>query len=68
MERQYVHLATTPEMARTIALRHTTEPVILRVDAVGASEAGVAFYHPVEEIYLCDAVPPAFVTQLTREL
>lgn len=64
MERQYVHLATTPDMARTIALRHSAAPIILRVDAAGAVEADVVFYQPVEEIYLCDAVPPEFVTQL----
>ncbi len=57
MHRQYVHLATTPEMARTIALRHTDDPVILRVDAASAHAAGVVFYHPEENIYLCEAVP-----------
>ena len=62
MARQYVHLATTPETARSIALRHTESPLILRVDAARAGAAGVVFYHPVAEIYLCDAVPPAFVT------
>lgn len=61
MERQYVHLAASPETARAIALRHTETPVILRVDAAGAREAGVAFYQPVAEIYLCDAVPAGFV-------
>jgi putative RNA 2'-phosphotransferase len=57
MQRQYVHLATTPETARTIALRHTDAPVILRVDAASAHAAGVVFYHPEENIYLCEAVP-----------
>ena len=61
MQRQYVHLATTPETARQIALRHTDEPVILRVDAGSAHAAGVVFYHPEENIYLCEAVPARFV-------
>lgn len=56
MQRQYVHLATTPEMARAIALRHTDEPVILRIDAASAHAAGMVFYHPEENIYLCEAV------------
>ena len=63
MQRQYVHLATTPETARKIAQRHTDTPVILRVDATSASGAGVVFYHPEENIYLCEAVPPTFVSQ-----
>jgi putative RNA 2'-phosphotransferase len=63
MARQYVHLATTPEIARSIALRNTTEPVILCVDAAGTSEAGGAFYCPVDEIYLCNEVPPEYVSQ-----
>jgi len=61
MHRQYVHLATTPEMARTIALRHTDEPVILRVDAGSAHAAGVVFYHPEENIYLCEGVPAELI-------
>ncbi|MCJ7823829.1 MAG: RNA 2'-phosphotransferase, partial [Anaerolineales bacterium] len=63
MERQYVHLATTPETAREIALRHTESPEILCVDVAGAHATGVAFYHPVEEIYLADAVPPVYITR-----
>lgn len=63
MHRQYVHLATTPETARTIALRHTDEPMTLRVDAAKARAAGVVFYHPEENIYLCEAVPAEYVTQ-----
>ncbi len=62
MQRQYVHLATTPEMARSIALRHTHEPVILRIDAARAHAAGVVFYHPEENIYLCEAVQTEFIT------
>lgn len=62
MRRQYVHLATTPETARAIALRHTDEPVILRVDAASAHAAGVTFYHPEENIYLCEAVPAELIT------
>lgn len=61
MARQYVHLAETPELAREIALRHTTEPVLLRVAAGAAYAAGIAFYHPTEGIYLCETVPPAYI-------
>ena len=62
MERQYVHLAATPETARSIALRHTAEPVILRIDAATAHADGIAFYHPVPEIYLCDKLPAQYIS------
>ena len=62
MERQYVHLAATPETGRSIALRHTAEPVILRIDAAAAYADGIAFYHPVPEIYLCDKLPAQYVS------
>jgi putative RNA 2'-phosphotransferase len=62
-ERSYVHLATTPELARSIALRHTADPVVLRVDAGAAHREGSTFYHPVEEIYLCDRVPPVYIRE-----
>ena len=65
MERQYVHLTTQPETARTIALRHTREPVILEIDTARAHADGIAFYHPTDEIYLCDAVPPSYVSERT---
>jgi putative RNA 2'-phosphotransferase len=61
MQRQYVHLAADPAQARSIALRHTHRPVILEIDAAQAHAAGVVFYHPVKEIYLCEALPPAYI-------
>ena len=61
VQRQYVHLAATPETARQIALRHTDAPVILRVDAASAHAAGVTFYHPEENIYLCEVIPAALI-------
>ncbi|MGC9347783.1 MAG: RNA 2'-phosphotransferase [Anaerolineae bacterium] len=65
MERQYVHLTAEPQTARTIALRHSREPIILEVDAARAHADGIVFYHPTSEIYLCDAVPKAYVTEKT---
>jgi putative RNA 2'-phosphotransferase len=63
MERQYVHLTTSPATARTIALRHTREPVILEVNAAQAHANGIAFYHPTGEIYLCTEVPADYVSE-----
>lgn len=58
---QYVHLAATVELARSIALRRTSQPVILRVDASAAHAHGVRFYNPGPDIYLSESIPPAFI-------
>ncbi len=59
--RQYVHLAVDIATARSIALRHTHEPMVLQVDTRAAHAGGIAFYHPVEAIYLTAAVPPVYL-------
>ncbi|MBN1259064.1 MAG: RNA 2'-phosphotransferase [Anaerolineae bacterium] len=61
MERRYVHLAATPATAHSIAIRHTTTPVILTIDAEQAHANGIAFYHPTDEIYLCAQLPPDYL-------
>lgn len=65
MARQYVHLAEDAATARSIALRHTHEPVILTVDAAAAHAAGVIFYHPTPAIYLVESLPPTYLTYPT---
>ena len=61
MARQYVHLTVDPETARRTGLRHAADAVVLEIDAAAAHEAGIAFYHPVAEIFLCDRIPPEYV-------
>lgn len=61
MQRQYVHLTPDPETARSIALRHTPDPVILQINAARAHREGVLFYHPTEEIYLTETVGPRYI-------
>lgn len=61
MERQYVHLSVDAETARRTGLRHAGDAVVLEIDAAAAHDAGIAFYHPVEEIFLCDHVPPDYI-------
>ncbi|HEU4546616.1 MAG TPA: RNA 2'-phosphotransferase [Microlunatus sp.] len=63
--RRYVHLATTPELALTISRRRSDHPVLLRIDARGATEAGVKFHRASEEIVLTPAVPTAFLHTIT---
>ncbi len=62
-EQSYVKLAATPETARSMALRATAEPILLRVDAAAAHAAGIAFYQPTEAVYLSEAIPPQFITR-----
>ncbi len=50
-------------MANLVAARKAPEPVILRVDAAAAAQAGVAFYAGNEKVWLADLVPPEFVTE-----
>jgi len=68
MARQYVHFAVDEQTARSIALRHTHEPVILRVDAAAAHADGVVFYHPVEAIYLAESLPPSYIEKYPSKM
>lgn len=59
--RRFVHLSLTPLQAREVGLRHSPQPVVLTVLARRAHEAGVRFYRASDDVYLAEAVPPAFV-------
>lgn len=61
MRRQYVHLSTTLERARTVAERHTRAPLILLIRAKAAYEAGVVFHAPEPQHYLARAIPVEFI-------
>jgi putative RNA 2'-phosphotransferase len=60
MRRQYVHLTTNADLAGRVGGRHGRAHV-LEIDAVRASEAGVAFYRANESFWLADFVPPEFI-------
>jgi putative RNA 2'-phosphotransferase len=61
MGRQWVHLSTDEETARAVARRRPGPWVILRIDARGARQSGVAFYRGNQQVWLADAIPPSFV-------
>lgn len=61
MNRQYVHLSSTPETAAIVGKRKDVEPIILTIDAQKAFEGGVKFYHPNEDIWLSDHIPPSYI-------
>jgi putative RNA 2'-phosphotransferase len=59
MRRQYVHLSTTIEAARTVGRRRSATPAVLAVDAAAAAAGGVTFHATVEpHTWLADHVPP----------
>ncbi len=61
MGRQYVHLAVTRVLAWQVGRRKAPIPVILRVQAGEAYRQGVRFYRGSREVWLADAIPPAFI-------
>jgi putative RNA 2'-phosphotransferase len=61
MGRQYVHLSADEETARLVAARKPGQSVILTVHAGRAHGSGVAFYRGNEQVWLADAVLPAFI-------
>ena len=63
MGRQFVHLSVDRDTARAVGSRRGDVPVILRVGARAAAEAGVTFYVGNEKVWLADAVPPEFITE-----
>jgi len=58
--RQYVHLSTDKGRALDVARRHG-QPVILRIRALAAHQAGHIFYHPERQHFLVKALPPEFI-------
>ena len=67
MQRQYVHLSAEEATARMVALRKTSHPVILHVNALLAHEHGLKFYYGNDMVWLTDAIPPRFINFATDE-
>jgi putative RNA 2'-phosphotransferase len=61
MGRQYVHLATSPELAMRIGKRRDPQPVLLEIQALRASEEGVSFYQANPLIYLADHISSSYI-------
>jgi putative RNA 2'-phosphotransferase len=60
MRRQYVHLTTNLDLAVRVGSRHG-KAQILEIDALRASESGIAFYRANESFWLTDFVAPEFI-------
>lgn len=61
LEKQYVHLTTSEDMARSVAKRYSKDIVILKIDALRAWENGVNFYKINEEVWLADKIEPQYI-------
>jgi putative RNA 2'-phosphotransferase len=63
MGRQYAHLSSTPDTARSVGARRDPNPIILTVDAARAHRDGVKFYGGNEDVWLADHVPPEYISR-----
>jgi putative RNA 2'-phosphotransferase len=61
MGRQYVHLSADTATAVQVGRRKAKDPVILRIRAGEAHDAGVRFYRGNDMVWLADAVAPGFI-------
>ncbi|MBO0782933.1 MAG: RNA 2'-phosphotransferase [Ktedonobacteraceae bacterium] len=61
MRRQYVHLSADLATARQVALRRTSRPVILHIEALQAHRQGVTFYLGNDMVWLADNIAPRFI-------
>lgn len=58
--RQYVHFSSNVERATHVAGRHGS-PVLLKIRAKAAYDAGIIFHNPEPLHYLAKALPPEFI-------
>lgn len=58
--RQYVHLSSTPEEAKTVGRRHGS-PVVLTVEAEALHDAGHTLYQSTDAVWLTRRVPARFL-------
>jgi putative RNA 2'-phosphotransferase len=59
-DRKWVHLSATEEEARSIGLRKSGTPLILRIHTRRARDQGIEFFQ-AGHLYLCREVPPEAV-------
>ena len=59
-DRRLLHLSETADEARAVASRKAAQPVVLQIDAQGASRAGVSFYRE-SKVFLVLGIPAAFI-------
>ena len=66
MQRQHVHLSADPETASAVGQRRG-KPLILTIDAAALHAAGHTFYLSANGVWLTDAVPPGYFSDINDE-
>lgn len=61
-DRAMVHLSRTYDDAYRAGSVRTEEPMILEIDTIGCEEYGIIIGKAAKTVYLCDEVPPEFIT------
>jgi len=62
MQRQYVHLANSIEMAVQVVKRyHFDKPVLIVINSAKAFLDGISFYHTNTDIWLADHIDPKYI-------
>jgi len=64
MNRKWVHLSPTIEIAKEVGQRRTEKPVILEINAQKARKEGIKFYKATEKVYLCKYVAPKYIRKI----
>lgn len=64
MERRWVHLSPTIEIATEVGLRRSRKPVILEIDAEAARKNGIKFYKATDKVYLCKNVARKYIKRM----
>ena len=62
MDRDFVHLSSTTDMAHQVGARRDPHPVIFDVHARQAAKDGLRFYPTASGIWLIDYVPPKYLS------
>ena len=67
MSRQYVHLSADIDYAVRVGKRRDPEPVLLSIDTAAAANSGIVFYIGNDKVWLCDKVPPEYISEMRKE-
>lgn len=65
MNRHYVHLSPSKEVAKQVGNRKSRTAVVLEINAKDAHVNGIKFYIGNEHVWLSDLIPSNFITKIS---
>lgn len=70
MKRRFVHLSMDTKRAEHVGRRHSKPelPVILKIKAKEAHKAGIKFFHPEKNHFLCKSIPAEYICFPDKEV